>query len=34
MSNAADKWSTMILEVPIGFGNMKITSDLAKNNLK
>lgn len=34
MLNVVDKWSTMILEVFIGFGNMKIISDFVKNNFK
>lgn len=34
MSNAADKWSLIRLEVPIGFGNIEMTGDLDKINLK
>lgn len=34
MSNAADKWSLIRLEVPIGFGNVEMTGDLDKSNLK
>lgn len=34
MSNAADKWSLIRLQIPIGFGNMEMTGDLDKSNLK
>lgn len=32
--NAADKWSLIRLEVPIGFGNVEMTGDLDKSNFK
>ena len=34
MSNAADKWSLIRLEVPIGFSNVEMTGDLDKSNFK